>query len=450
MPKLSIIIPVYNAEKYLEDALESLIHQSEEDFEAIFVNDGSTDSSADIIGRYCDEYVGFYCIDQEHSGISAARNKGLSQAGGDYVMFMDADDIITDVTVENMLAAAEARKTDIITCRVWYYGNTLPRYDERADTLAVLPLMEKYERDLLWSTTLGNKIFKRSALIKNRLSFADIGSYGDLLFLIECFFAGMNGAGVGTAVYEKRYHYDEDGFSKHAEPSLKNAQNMIEIMSRILKMAEDAIMRETDRLDGDEAYIQEVLYRTAVLLIDNFYRFFWLLDAETLKYIKDEFIIVAESFAPERLKKIKEKNADLGLPYIYESKEEAAKEPEMSLLLDVPDKEGIAGFIESLYLQDYPFFELFVKESDFDSGYFPEKWKNAENLRVLPDKNFFENARKDSLSRIAINIRDTKPLDRRVLREVCSSKAPAALKPAIFMKTRKNFSIKKTLKQKGF
>ena len=90
--KLSIIIPVYNVEPYLRECLESVLQQSFADWEAICVNDGSTDNSATILEEYGHKDDRFKIVNQPNGGLSAARNTGLKAATGEYVLFLDSDD----------------------------------------------------------------------------------------------------------------------------------------------------------------------------------------------------------------------------------------------------------------------------------------------------------------------------------------------------------------------
>lgn len=100
MPKISVIIPVYNVEKYLRPCLDSVLVQTFKDFEVICVNDGSTDNSAQILAEYERKDDRIKIINQENQGLSMARNNGLTQAQGKYIYFMDSDDAIHPQTLE--------------------------------------------------------------------------------------------------------------------------------------------------------------------------------------------------------------------------------------------------------------------------------------------------------------------------------------------------------------
>jgi len=111
---ISVVIPVYNVEKYLAESVESVLGQSYTDYEIILVDDGATDSS----GRMCDEFAQkdsrIRVIHQKNGGLSAARNTGLKAARGAYVYFLDSDDYIEEYTLERLAALAESEQADVV------------------------------------------------------------------------------------------------------------------------------------------------------------------------------------------------------------------------------------------------------------------------------------------------------------------------------------------------
>ena len=92
MPKISVIIPVYNAEKYLRVCLDSVVNQTLEDIEIICVNDGSTDKSSNILKEYAEKDGRIIILTQKNQGAAIARNKGISVAKGEYLSLLDCDD----------------------------------------------------------------------------------------------------------------------------------------------------------------------------------------------------------------------------------------------------------------------------------------------------------------------------------------------------------------------
>lgn len=116
MSKVSIIIPVYNAEKTLCRCLDSLVVQTYEDVEIILVNDGSVDSSRNICETYRDKYSQIILINQENAGPATARNVGIDSASGKYISFVDADDYVECGIIEEMVNAAETNHAEMVIC----------------------------------------------------------------------------------------------------------------------------------------------------------------------------------------------------------------------------------------------------------------------------------------------------------------------------------------------
>lgn len=114
MKKITVIIPVYNVERYLSQCLNSVIKQTYTNFEIIAINDGSTDGSLNILNQYKMKYRNIYIINQENQGQSIARNKGIERATGDYIYFLDADDYIATNTFQILIETFEEYNVDLI------------------------------------------------------------------------------------------------------------------------------------------------------------------------------------------------------------------------------------------------------------------------------------------------------------------------------------------------
>lgn len=111
---VSVIVPVYNVERYLDACLISLERQTLKDIEVILVNDGSTDKSKKIAQTYADRNENFRLVDRENGGLSAARNTGLEYAVGKYVYFIDSDDYLQNTALEELYQRAETDKLDVL------------------------------------------------------------------------------------------------------------------------------------------------------------------------------------------------------------------------------------------------------------------------------------------------------------------------------------------------
>ena len=117
-PKISVIVPVYNVERYLRKCLDSIIAQTFSDWECICVDDGSPDNSGKILDEYAAKDKRFVIIHKENGGVSSARNAGLDMARGEYITFCDSDDWIEKETYEVAYMNAKKNNADIVT---WQY-----------------------------------------------------------------------------------------------------------------------------------------------------------------------------------------------------------------------------------------------------------------------------------------------------------------------------------------
>lgn len=118
--KVSVVVPVYNAEKSLGECLDSILSQDYQNIEIVLIDDGSTDSSAELCASYQKKYGSkikyFY---QSNSGPAAARNQGIEKSSGKYIAFVDADDTVSPVMISTMVSKAEEHHTDMVVCAYW-------------------------------------------------------------------------------------------------------------------------------------------------------------------------------------------------------------------------------------------------------------------------------------------------------------------------------------------
>lgn len=128
MTKVSIIVPVYNVEKYLSECLDSLISQTLSDIEIICINDGSKDSSLEILEKYAQKDKRIVVINQENSGVSTARNTGMKCANGEYIGFIDSDDWIDSDFYEKLYNSAKNNDADITVASIIRYRKIEQKY----------------------------------------------------------------------------------------------------------------------------------------------------------------------------------------------------------------------------------------------------------------------------------------------------------------------------------
>lgn len=119
--KVSVIIPIYNAEGYISKCMDSLVNQTFKDFEIIAINDGSTDSSAKILKKYQNKYPFIKVINQNNAGQAIARNKGIELATGTYLTFIDIDDFVDENYLDELYHTISKHKVDMVYCDYYEY-----------------------------------------------------------------------------------------------------------------------------------------------------------------------------------------------------------------------------------------------------------------------------------------------------------------------------------------
>lgn len=210
--KVSVIIPVYNVEKYLRECLDSVIDQTLKEIEIICVDDCSPDNSIDILNEYAakDSRIKIF-RNEQNKGLAASRNVGIKHAEGEYIGFIDSDDFISSNYFEELYKKALEHDADIsCTSRVLYYPSLTekphPRHSRSSDgpqTLIFSTLKEK-KRNLCWDV-VWNKIYKRTFLQKYNILFP-INHYedGPFTFMTTCVANSIVEADTGSYFYRLR------------------------------------------------------------------------------------------------------------------------------------------------------------------------------------------------------------------------------------------------------
>ena len=195
---ISIIVPVFNVEKYLEECLESILRQDFSEYEVICVNDGSTDSSAEILKKYEMEYSRIKVIEHsENKGLSAARNTAMKHATGKYIMFVDSDDMIVPNILEEVYATAESNHLDILYFErsLLYDGASEYRsghrkacvvYFDQKNVCTGRELFCHFIENKQYTAYVWKRFFRRDFLLENDFTFQEGMTYEDMVFSFLC------------------------------------------------------------------------------------------------------------------------------------------------------------------------------------------------------------------------------------------------------------------------
>lgn len=216
MVKVSVIVPVYNVESYLEECLDSLINQTLTDIEIICINDGSTDKSLDILREYEKNDSRIKCISKENGGLSSARNAGLANVTGEYISFLDSDDYLELTALEELYTVAKKDALDLVIFK-------LINFDEDTKEKSVVPYHEmaplkNQVKDAVFShkdilnqlvnldVSVCTKFFKKELI--SDLRFLEGKIFEDNLFVMDYIFNA-----------NKIYFYDKHLYLRRVRPN---------------------------------------------------------------------------------------------------------------------------------------------------------------------------------------------------------------------------------------
>ena len=291
MAKVSVIIPVYNVEKYLGECLDSVINQTLKDIEIICIDDGSDDSSLEILEEYASSDDRIQVFSQEHQGLSAARNKGLEYSAGDYVYFIDSDDILELSALEELLKITQDKDLDMVMFKLMKFDDdtkkkyTSPYYE--MDNLAKLVKDNVFnyqgigEEVFQLNVTSPSKFFKKS-LIED-LRFPEGVIFEDNLFFTEAIFKA-----------ERVYFYKKHLYNRRIRKNSITTTNNEDFMDCIIvfNMVNEH-MKEINLFDD----YKRPLYNRKIN--STYYRFTLIdddLKEEFFKRIKEDFLLHKDEF----------------------------------------------------------------------------------------------------------------------------------------------------------
>lgn len=293
MVKVSVVIPVYNAEKHLAQCVESLLCQTLDDIEIICVDDGSKDSSPKIISEYCEKDCRVRLIRQENAGAGDARNNGMKYANGEYIIFLDADDFFEPSMFYDMYSKAAAEDADICLCGGRKYNDMTGEMTHAESFLKMEYLPEKTSfspKDIshylynIVTPAPWTKLFKKSFVEETGLQFMRLKKANDLFFTychlalakkityVAADLVNYRIENVGSIQGQKKFTYDFYEAFRAAKRELIKRGVFRDFEQSFVNRALISCFYELDRVDDKETFIDvvgmledEVFYNLGIL-----------------------------------------------------------------------------------------------------------------------------------------------------------------------------------------
>ena len=251
MADISIIVPIYNAEKFINKCVDSLINQTKKELEFILINDGSTDSTHDILKTYEDKRIKYF--KNKNQGIGKTRNFGIEKATGKYIMFLDSDDYLELTACEELYKKAIQEKADMVVCDFYKV------YDDGSQEDINLPSFKptklKDNPNILIDINLSpwNKIYSAKLIKDNNITFAEGIKYEDVPFVAE----SLDRANKIAKLDKKLNYYVIHG---NSETTVRDKR-----IFDILK-----IIEKIRTYFKDEKYMNDIVDKLTVRIVTNY------------------------------------------------------------------------------------------------------------------------------------------------------------------------------------
>lgn len=239
-PLVSIIVPCYNVEKYVEECIDSVLVQDYENWECLLINDGSKDKTLDIIKSFESREIRILVFTQENLGLSATRNKGIYNAKGEFLFFLDSDDVLSNDAISTLVSSFENNDiiTGITTASAFSDGNIKKGLQLLHPKEGAVTFPNNHFEVLIRTMETGltpvaqNRLYRKSFIDKNSLRFKSGIVHEDELWFFETMLLAENVKFVNSETYYYRID-NQDSITKNVGD--RNLESYIQVMEEIIK-----------------------------------------------------------------------------------------------------------------------------------------------------------------------------------------------------------------------
>lgn len=198
--KISVIVPVYKAEKYIEECINSVLSQTYQNFELILIDDGSPDNSGKICDNYAKQFDNIKVYHKQNGGVSSARNLGIEKSSGEWILFLDADDKLYNQCLETCINTAQQNDLDMLQ----FWHSQSKRYKEN---IYCQPLPANHFLNMRFNVCIGGSFFNASLIKNYNISFPEtIKLAEDQIFILKCIIHAKKIEILDKVLYFYRLH----------------------------------------------------------------------------------------------------------------------------------------------------------------------------------------------------------------------------------------------------
>lgn len=402
-PKVSVIVPVYNVQNYIQEMLKSVADQSFREFEVLVINDGSTDGSQEIIDKFSDADARFISVIKENGGVASARNMGIKKAKGDFVVFYDPDDYIPREALKKMYTTAVTKKADMVIGVMKEISLGEPLIYMHSQKLAKQDKINPLDQHFFGAWSLCHKMFSLNFIRENNLAVEELKNAEDGVFT----FSALNCTDEIYGCDSVAYNYYKRPFwlapSATQTISKDYLEGLLTSHDRILEEAEKLASSKLNDIER-ERYLEKLYIRFIEgEMINGYYRGIWRTSDDIIPKIKERTERYRKHISEKEWLNLVKRHRDLDLDHGYMSLSEMAEKPLISVILSaIVAPEKINLMIESLYNQNFPRFEMLIPEDRKES--LNHKYKDRQNISFVANegKEFKEEALKNATGKYVI------------------------------------------------
>ncbi len=383
--QVSVIVPIYNIESYLQETLQSIEAQKGVSFEVLMIDDGSTDSSGEIAGRFAQKDRRFRYLPRKNQGVSAARNAGIALARGEYIVFCDGDDLLPAGSLKALYSRAVKENADLVIGRMYEVGTGEVILYRATDRLGKKPVISGADRDLLWTFMISGKMYRRKFLQEHEITFPPLRYSEDAVFFMHCVYRAdiICGCNHPAYYYRKRSADQESSVTQRCSRELW--QDFIQAHQQVEKLYR-CYLKEKLSDKQQKIYENAIYQKTAESILGAFYRQYWNCDSELSHDIFDTAAGYLGKMSRKSREMLLEKNSDL-LSDKRELRRSFETEPLLTIYISeklIDDEENTAAeklplILKSVYSQKFVAFQIVA--ADCLADYVPENYKCMPNFR---------------------------------------------------------------------
>ena len=299
--KISIIVPIYNIEKYIVECLNSIINQTYKKYEIILVDDGSSDKSGEICDKYAIKNEKIKVIHKKNGGLSDARNSGIDIATGEYIMFVDGDDFLVNKNcLQNIVFELEKEKVDVLQYKMQYYYNSSKKVLHLNDlkefnNTPVIECLKELNKSCQISISACDKIIKTSVIKDNEIYFKKGINSEDIDWSLRLYLTIKSLKTINQEIYSYRQQRKESITNKVSKKNMRDLFNIINYWYNFGYKNEEI----------KNIYYNYLAYQYLILVTKSKKYFFDKSEKRILRYYEKELLKYDKVYKVKKVNKLK-------------------------------------------------------------------------------------------------------------------------------------------------